>query len=269
MISSHYDSSDEEAAAEDNSSTSTSTSPLVSSFTSSPDSNIQLVPSSTSNPTDALTYDIVVDGEVVGTTQLPIAPSPPPFPSPLPPIPSIDSSLSSPSPPPCSTCGATPSKYRCPCCSTPSCSLPCVSSHKSTTQCTGKRPRSTFVPLPSFTSTQLQHDLFFLEEVGRQTATSLRHPLVKRIARDVRDRAGEEGEGGQVVAFASGGVSGRFVALQRECARRGVRVMVMPEGMRRHQQNSSVYQARTGELLWRVEWLLDRERLLLHSNASA
>ena len=258
MISAHYDSSDEEAEQEANAVISSP--PLTNASDSSTESNIQLVPSSTSNSSDALTYDILVDGEVVGTTQVPITP-----PSAPPPVPGL---LHPPSGTPCTTCDSPVSKYRCPCCSTFSCSLPCVNAHKADTGCTGKRPRSTFVSLPSFTSAQLQHDLFFLEEVGRQTATSLRHPLVKRIAKDVRERAAEE-EGEQVVAFASGGVSGRFVALQRECARRGVRVLVMPEGMKRHQHNSSTYQARTGELLWHVEWLLDRERLSLQSNASA
>lgn len=39
----------------------------------------------------------------------------------------------------CQECTQNPWKYRCPCCSILTCSLPCVKSHKQRTNCTGKK----------------------------------------------------------------------------------------------------------------------------------
>ena len=64
-------------------------------------------------------------------------------------------------PPLCKECKLNLSKYTCPGCSVPSCSLPCVEAHKQHTGCTGKRQRTQFFPLSQFDDNLLLSDNFF------------------------------------------------------------------------------------------------------------
>ena len=57
-------------------------------------------------------------------------------------------------PPLCKECKLNLSKYTCPGCSVPSCSLPCVEAHKQHTGCTGKRQRTQFGPIASLFTLQ-------------------------------------------------------------------------------------------------------------------
>ena len=173
-------------------------------------------------------------------------------------------SIVAPSTSTCVSCSSSSSKYCCPACSALSCCLACVSAHKTRTGCTGKRPRSSFVPLPAFSSSQLQHDVFFLEEVAREAGGSARHPLLQGRTR--RDAAGEEaGKAG--AAFASSGATGRYAVLQRECERRGIRLLLMSAGLSRHELNSS-RSAANGRLQWRIEWLLDAHEMRIAQQRS-
>ena len=100
----------------------------------------------------ALEYEIILDGEVVGTTHMTPAAARAALPGSAPlnnyaastartgPTPDSPSSPSI-----CAACAATAPRYRCPGCSTMSCSLACVTAHKQQSGCTGKRPRSAYV----------------------------------------------------------------------------------------------------------------------------
>ncbi|GFS75061.1 hypothetical protein NPIL_576091 [Nephila pilipes] len=66
----------------------------------------------------------------------------------------------------CSTC-EEPSKYRCPKCSTLSCSLNCVKAHKEKSGCDGVRDKTAFVPLDEFTDRHFKSDYHFLEDALR------------------------------------------------------------------------------------------------------
>ncbi|GBL61145.1 Box C/D snoRNA protein 1 [Araneus ventricosus] len=66
----------------------------------------------------------------------------------------------------CSVCNE-PSKYRCPKCSTFSCSLECVKVHKEETACDGVRDKTAFIPLDEFQERHLLSDYHFLENIGR------------------------------------------------------------------------------------------------------
>jgi hypothetical protein len=50
----------------------------------------------------------------------------------------------------CQACNLVVARYRCPACSTLSCSLACINQHKSEDSCSGQRNRTTFVPLSGF-----------------------------------------------------------------------------------------------------------------------
>ena len=235
----------------------------------------------------ALEYEIILDGEVVGTTHMTPAAARAALPGSAPlnnyaastartgPTPDSPSSPSI-----CAACAATAPRYRCPGCSTMSCSLACVTAHKQQSGCTGKRPRSAYVPLPSFTAGHLQHDLLFLEEVARNSQTTQRNPLLPhsdsnnthqhrsthRRAADGTESEDEEGQAAAVSTFSARDVSGRYAALQRACVRFGIKLLVMPAGMRRHTLNSSVWNARDGRLMWHVEWLLDADKVSMHQS---
>ena len=258
MISSHYDSSEEEEEQnqdqlDEHVARIAIPSPVSSSFQTDPANDRSTTSSSRSHAADDIPTSSSASSSSYSTSNPASLTDSPPASSPL----------------HCSTCGASPPRYCCPGCSTSSCSLACVTSHKARTGCTGKRPRTSYVPLAQFTAGQLQHDLFFLEEVSREAGKTMRHPLLQKAAMHVREKGAEDEGAGIVSAFAGGAVGGRSVALQRECMRRGIKVMVMPEGMKRHQINSSGYQARTGELSWHVEWLLDAHALTMHQHRSA
>lgn len=158
-------------------------------------------------------------------------------------------SIESAEPRQCSSCQSTTVLYRCPSCSVDSCSLACVNSHKAETGCSGKRPRSEFVPLSKFTDQTLTSDLFFLDEVRRLVDSSARNPLVGQASR----AAASDPDAMAPSAFASTSTTPRFVSLQKACSSRGIRLLLMPDGMKRHQQNSSNVQGKAGIINWTIE----------------
>ena len=55
----------------------------------------------------------------------------------------------------CEGCSVQVSRYKCPACSFRSCSLPCVRAHKLKTSCSGKRDRTSFLPVSAFDDSRL------------------------------------------------------------------------------------------------------------------
>ncbi|ORZ32024.1 hypothetical protein BCR44DRAFT_120100, partial [Catenaria anguillulae PL171] len=74
---------------------------------------------------------------------------------------------SPPKKPVCQVCNTNPHKYRCPGCSTLTCSLRCVQSHKSATNCSGQRNKTAYVPLERYTENTLYSDYSLLEDTAR------------------------------------------------------------------------------------------------------
>eukprot|EP00250_Pteridium_aquilinum_P023460 c26940_g1_i1 orf=1-336(-) len=74
----------------------------------------------------------------------------------------------------CEECHKEIAKYTCPGCSLRTCSLPCVRAHKERTSCSGKRDRSSFVPITSFDDTHLLSDYNLLEEILRNAESARR-----------------------------------------------------------------------------------------------
>lgn len=73
----------------------------------------------------------------------------------------------------CPICKQNPTKYTCPGCSTPTCSLSCSKGHKSQTGCSGQRNQVAYVPMNKYGWGQMMNDYTYLEEVGRR-ATDLK-----------------------------------------------------------------------------------------------
>lgn len=69
----------------------------------------------------------------------------------------------------CTLC-ATPSRYKCPRCATPTCSLPCSRKHKEDTRCVGERDKAQYVPMNAYGWGTMMRDYCYLEEVGRKVS---------------------------------------------------------------------------------------------------
>lgn len=66
----------------------------------------------------------------------------------------------------CHVCHCAEHKYKCPACSTLSCSLLCTKRHKETTLCTGLKPHIARqkIPVQGMTVQDLRKDIAFMEE---------------------------------------------------------------------------------------------------------
>ncbi|SJL02270.1 uncharacterized protein ARMOST_05596 [Armillaria ostoyae] len=69
----------------------------------------------------------------------------------------------------CPVCNAKPTKYTCPGCETPTCSLPCSKAHKERTRCTGQRNKVKYIPMNRYGWGEMMSDYTYLEDVGRKT----------------------------------------------------------------------------------------------------
>ena len=67
----------------------------------------------------------------------------------------------------CAVCQACDAKYTCPRCSTRSCSAACVTRHKASSGCSGKREVTAFTPIADMTDATLRSDLVLLEDTER------------------------------------------------------------------------------------------------------
>ena len=162
-----------------------------------------------------------------------------PHPPPEPPNPPPTSSSHSPTPPPTSCCSLCPSPatYRCPRCSTPTCSLPCVRAHKRKHNCSGTPTPEAFTPLPAYSSLHLKRDYHFLETL-RNGLESLRraNPSVARFNHRV--------------------LPPPLHALSKASRAHGVVLQIMSEGMGKRAGNTSRYERRHDTITWRVGFVL-------------
>lgn len=144
-------------------------------------------------------------------------------------------------------CGAR-ARYRCPGCGAVSCSLACVRAHKSREKCSGVRDKAAFVPLTAMSDSTLRSDLAFLDglqrdKLARQAADG------QASGRDAK-RARHAGK--QHASHAA--LTPQARTLVSQARRRGVRLLLLPQGMSRRRANTSHYDPTRRELAWLVEW---------------
>ena len=131
----------------------------------------------------------------------------------------------------CCVCGATAPRYRCPRCEQRTCSVGCVRAHKTESGCDGKRDRTAYISIASFSDRQFSSDFYFLEEVAATVRGSRRDP---RTAASGRPRKSEK-------------------RLAKQARRSGVSLRRMPLGMQRRKLNRTVWDSGRKRLLWTVE----------------
>ncbi|OGM48746.1 HIT finger domain protein [Aspergillus bombycis] len=184
----------------------------------------------------------------------------------------------------CTICHIQPPKYRCPRCSTRTCSLPCSRRHKLWSQCSGVRDPAAYIKKNELaTESAFDRDFNFITGIERtmeraerdaenrgisvQPGTSGRGVDLAAVGLDGDEESGtaETGRKRRRVEGGSGGfVRGEFGFL-RGAEDAGVTVLRAPRGMSRNKANSSKWMPKyvflNKCLNWSVEWVApDGER---------
>ncbi|KAB8261819.1 hypothetical protein BDV32DRAFT_157814 [Aspergillus pseudonomiae] len=192
----------------------------------------------------------------------------------------------------CTICHIQPPKYRCPRCSTRTCSLPCSRRHKLWSQCSGVRDPAAYMKKNELaTESAFDRDFNFITGIERtleraerdaenrgisvQPGTSGRGVDLAVVGLDGDEESGraETGRKRRRVEGGSGGfVRGEFGFL-RGAEEAGVTVLRAPRGMSRNKANASKWMPKNKCLNWSVEWIASdgekRIRLCLESSTLA
>ncbi|KAJ7716639.1 hypothetical protein B0H14DRAFT_3632132 [Mycena olivaceomarginata] len=133
----------------------------------------------------------------------------------------------------CNVCNHRYAIYTCPRCAARTCSLPCSSTHKARTACSGQRNKAAYVPMNRYGWGTMMDDYAYLEDVGRR---------VGRLG-GARLRGGSGG----------GGRTKRDV-LRMQLEARDIEMNILPPGMERHKTNQSTWDAKNQTALLTVEF---------------
>jgi len=139
----------------------------------------------------------------------------------------------------CELCGEE-SKYKCPGCATPTCSIRCIKQHKTLSGCSGVRRKLKYVPLDKFTELNLLQDFRILESATAQ---------VDKCRRDKLKRHTNQGTD----VFCAPRMPKSLKKLQFEASRFGTRIRYLPPHFHRRKNNSSCFDYKTKTLSWHIE----------------
>ncbi|KAA6407635.1 MAG: hypothetical protein FRX48_08473 [Lasallia pustulata] len=153
----------------------------------------------------------------------------------------------------CKICHINPPQYRCPRCSTQTCSLPCTKRHKLWAQCSGVRDPAAYKKKSELvTPSGVDQDYNFLARLERNIEKADREAEGRGIA--LRP-ALDGGFKNQKVEPAKGEVQ-----MQNAFQRVGVIINRAPTGMTRSKENSTKWHQKHKCLSWTVEWVHDDGR---------
>ncbi|KAH2635891.1 hypothetical protein KXW54_002714 [Aspergillus fumigatus] len=171
----------------------------------------------------------------------------------------------------CTICHINPPKYRCPRCSTRTCSLPCSRRHKLWSQCSGVRDPAAYLKRSELaTESAFDRDFNFITKIERSLERAEREAEVRGIPLNGTTAAdpavlGLEHELGQDGPDAEAGSKrkrpeqGGYVkgeaGFLRGAQAAGVRVIRAPRGMSRNKANASKWNPKHKCLSWTVEWI--------------
>ncbi|KAL4756466.1 zinc finger HIT domain-containing protein [Aspergillus foveolatus] len=184
----------------------------------------------------------------------------------------------------CAICHIQPPKYRCPRCSTRTCSLPCTRRHKLWSQCSGVRDPAAYLRRTELaTESAFDRDFNFITSIERRLERAsrdaenrgvvvdgrqgVREPGIVGLDEDElgqddvmdgrkRKRAGPGAGNGIGHGFERGLAKGEAGFLKR-AAEAGVRVIKAPKGMSRAKMNGSRWHTKQKCLQWTIEWVTD------------
>ncbi|EGG19780.1 hypothetical protein DFA_06881 [Cavenderia fasciculata] len=124
----------------------------------------------------------------------------------------------------CTVCQDKISKYRCPGCFILFCSMICLGKHKTSTECTGVRRVTQFIPLDQMTDRDIVN-----ENINR----------VHESGKNLID---------------SSMVQTKSVFLQKAAFKRMINLYIMPKQMSRHKDNTSNFRQKENLIYWKMEW---------------
>ncbi|KAJ3165442.1 hypothetical protein HDU88_004239 [Geranomyces variabilis] len=140
----------------------------------------------------------------------------------------------------CQVCSLKEHKYKCPGCGVQTCSLDCSKAHKLDTGCSGQRSKTHYIKLSEFTPNDMTSDYVLLEDAYRTADNAARDN--KRAPQPSSNKPHQR-------------LSQRQSLLSRQCTYNGTTLRFMPKGMKRREQNQSMYVTRSRFIFWTVELL--------------
>ncbi|KAJ7904234.1 hypothetical protein B0H14DRAFT_3079158 [Mycena olivaceomarginata] len=162
----------------------------------------------------------------------------------------------------CNVCNHRYAIYTCPRCAARTCSLPCSTTHKARTACSGQRNKAAYVPMNRYGWGTMMDDYAYLEDVGRRVGD-----WGSEIARGkfqagagagaAGDRGGRgRGRGRGRARGGGGGGGGRTKrdVLRMQLEARDIEMSILPPGMERHKTNQSTWDAKNQTALLTVEF---------------
>ncbi|KAG2173494.1 hypothetical protein INT44_007085 [Umbelopsis vinacea] len=150
----------------------------------------------------------------------------------------------------CECCKKNPFKYKCPRCAFKSCSLDCSKTHKIKTGCSGERSKTHYVPLKQYSYNDMMSDYGYLEDMSRQADTLSRLNMKNDPKKAVSKNAMWKQKG-----------------LVNQAERAGIRLSLLPAGMKRRKINNTNYNPKQRLLFWTVEFIFpacEDKKVLLH-----
>lgn len=180
----------------------------------------------------------------------------------------------------CQECHLQPSLYQCPGCRIRTCCLSCCQAHKIRTKCTGKRPRSDFLPLCHMSDNSLRSDYFFLEEVLTQMprASKVAKVLsVKQLQPCNQSKRTPKSTPKQststrvqssplLLSNTNSNTLKKSKRLLHQATKRNITLKILPSFMERHQTNTSWYCGPRDMITWKVECIVLLPSSFLSSN---
>ncbi|KAJ5952585.1 uncharacterized protein N7479_010998 [Penicillium vulpinum] len=163
----------------------------------------------------------------------------------------------------CSICHVNPPKYRCPRCSTRTCSLPCTRRHKLWSQCSGVRDPAAYLKRNELnTESAFDRDFNFITSIERTLERAEREVDNRGIdltsgaqADDGNSEGSQHPAAGRKRKNPSQGLAKGEAAFLRGTETAGVRVLRAPKGMSRNKQNGSRLHPKHKRLAWTIEWI--------------
>ncbi|KAI0320702.1 hypothetical protein OF83DRAFT_1052697 [Amylostereum chailletii] len=161
--------------------------------------------------------------------------------------------------PDCTICNAAAAIYTCPRCNTRSCSLPCSTTHKTRTGCSGQRDKVKYVPMNAYGLGTLMDDYVYLEDMGRKVADwgkeITRGGYTARVGNPrgggMRGRGGRGRGRGQT---RGGAQKTKRDLLKIQLELRDIDVDMLSAGMERHSMNKSTWDFKNKTALLSVEF---------------
>ncbi|KAJ5782672.1 hypothetical protein N7457_004446 [Penicillium paradoxum] len=163
----------------------------------------------------------------------------------------------------CSICHINPPKYRCPRCSTRTCSLPCTRRHKLWSECSGVRDPAAYLKRKELaTESAFDRDFNFITGIERSLERADREVENRGIdiassvqTEDAASESPQHQAAGHKRKHPNQGLAKGEAGFLRGAEASGVKVVRAPKGMSRNKQNGSRMHPKHKRLAWTIEWI--------------